>query len=182
MVSEHRFWWLQNLLSPFYFSSTAMSAENSKDALMDISNSYYVHHSDQPGHLLVPNKLNDSNYRTWSKSMTHAIFLIKKAIVTITQGTMSVLSYYIKIKSLWDELDAYRSFSPCNQIKAHNFLWVSMTPIKVTGLIFWWCLPCLTCQPECLSRPQLPRFNRLLFSTGIFINHIGRDTTTIVDD
>ena len=33
---------------------------------------------------------------------------------------MFVSSYYIKIKSLWDELDTNRSPSPCNQMKAHN--------------------------------------------------------------
>jgi len=33
---------------------------------------------------------------------------------------MSISSYYIKIKSLWDELDTYRSSWPCNKMKVHN--------------------------------------------------------------
>jgi len=77
-----------------------MSAENSEDAVTDTSNLYYVHHSDKPGHLFIPEKLNDLNYPMWSKSMTHAIFQIQKVIATITQGTMFVSPYYIKIKSL----------------------------------------------------------------------------------
>jgi len=52
--------------------------------------------------------------------MTHAIFQIQKVIVIITQGTMFVSSYYIQIKSLWDELDTYRSSSPYYQMKTHN--------------------------------------------------------------
>ncbi|XP_073119563.1 uncharacterized protein [Henckelia pumila] len=40
---------------------------------MDLSNPYLVHHSDQPGHILVPTKLNGSNYPSWSKSMIHAL-------------------------------------------------------------------------------------------------------------
>jgi len=49
--------------------------------------------------------------------MALAIFQIQKVIATIT---LSVSSYYIKIKSLWDELDTYRSFLPCNKMKAYN--------------------------------------------------------------
>jgi len=49
-----------------------MYAENSKDAITDTSNSYYVHHLDQSEHLPVLEKLNGSNYPTWRKSMTHA--------------------------------------------------------------------------------------------------------------
>jgi len=52
--------------------------------------------------------------------MTHASFHIQKVIATINQGMMFVSSYYIQIESLWDELDTYRSSSPCNQMKAHN--------------------------------------------------------------
>ena len=153
-----------------------------KPSLTDLSHPYYVHHSDQPGHMLVPTKLNGSNYQSWKKSMTHAliakkklgfvddtipmpsqakkplefdlwnqcnsmilswlthsvepdiaagmvhaktarqvwedlrnqfsqknaaaIYQIQKSIATITQGTMSIASYYIKIKALWDELES----------------------------------------------------------------------------
>jgi len=33
----------------------------------------------------------------------------------MSQGTMSVASYYIKLKALWDELQLYRSPIVCNQ-------------------------------------------------------------------
>ena len=36
------------------------------------------------------------------------------------QGTMSVASYYIKLKALWDELELYRSPIVCNQTKEHQ--------------------------------------------------------------
>jgi len=67
-----------------------MSSENSKHTVTDTSNLYYIHHSDQPGHLLVPKKLNGSNYPTWSKSMTHA-FIAKNKIGFI-DGTISAPS------------------------------------------------------------------------------------------
>ncbi|KAL5819423.1 hypothetical protein ACOSQ4_023265 [Xanthoceras sorbifolium] len=40
---------------------------------IDPSNPYFVHHSDQPGHMLVPTKLNGANYPSWSKSMILAL-------------------------------------------------------------------------------------------------------------
>ncbi|KAK9077344.1 hypothetical protein SSX86_005681 [Deinandra increscens subsp. villosa] len=169
--------------------------QDSKTTEVDTSSPYYVHHSDQPGHMLVPIKLNGANYQSWSKSMIHAltaknkigfvdgtivapsqidkpsefamwnqcnsmilswlthsvesdlaqgvihaktaqqvwndlrdqfsqknapaIFQIQKSTATISQGNMSVASYFIKIKNLWDELEAYRTPLTCNKIKEH---------------------------------------------------------------
>ncbi|XP_068503612.1 uncharacterized protein [Phaseolus vulgaris] len=161
-----------------------------KSAAMDPTNPYYVHHSDQPEHMLVSTKLNDVNYQSWKTTMVYTlmvkkklgfvdgtiemssqekdpsqfelwnqcncmilswlshsieaeiaagiihakiarqvwedlrdqfgqknvptIFQIQKAIATMSQGTMSVASYYIKLKALWDELELYRSPIVCN--------------------------------------------------------------------
>jgi len=46
--------------------------------LTNPSHPYHVHHSDQPGHMLVPIKLNGSNYQSWKKSMIHARIAEKK--------------------------------------------------------------------------------------------------------
>nr|CAD1830596.1 unnamed protein product [Ananas comosus var. bracteatus] len=173
-----------------------MGDGSSKAGNMDPSHPYYVHHSDQPGHMLVPVKLNGANYQSWSKAMIHAltaknklgfidgsleapsqkekptefalwnqcnslilswlthsvetdmaegvihaktayqvwsdlkdqfsqknapaIFQIQKSIATISQGSMSVASYYIKLKALWDELENYRDPYTCNHAKAHQ--------------------------------------------------------------
>jgi len=42
----------------------------------------------------------------FSQKNAAAIYQIQKSIATITQGTMSIASYYIKIKALWDELES----------------------------------------------------------------------------
>lgn len=157
---------------------------------------YFVNHSDQPGYMLVPTKLNGSNYASWSKSMVHAltaknkigfidgsieipsetedpkqyalwnqcnsmilswfthsvepdlakgvvhaktarqvwedfkdqfsqknapaIYQIQKSLASLTQGTMTVSTYFTKLKGLWDELDSYRPIPTCNQMKAHH--------------------------------------------------------------
>jgi len=67
-----------------------MSTENSKDIVTDTSNSYYIHHLDQLENLLVPEKLNGSNYATWSKSMTHALIANNK--IGFIDGTISAPS------------------------------------------------------------------------------------------
>ncbi|KAF7831798.1 Retrovirus-related Pol polyprotein from transposon TNT 1-94 [Senna tora] len=33
---------------------------------------------------------------------------------------MNVSTYYIKLKSLWNELDTHRAIPTCNQMKAHS--------------------------------------------------------------
>ncbi|KAL3513054.1 hypothetical protein ACH5RR_025771 [Cinchona calisaya] len=173
-----------------------MGDKSSKAGNMNPSHPYYVHHSDQPGHMLVPIKLNGANYQSWSKAMIHAltaknklgfidgslqaqsqeekptefalwnqcnslilswlthsvetdmaegvihaktayqvwsdfkdqfsqknapaIFQIQKSIATISQGSMSVASYYTKLKALWDELENYRDPYTCDHAKAHQ--------------------------------------------------------------
>jgi predicted YcjX-like family ATPase len=39
---------------------------------------FYLHHSDQPGAVLVPQSLVEDNYSTWSQSMTMALTVKNK--------------------------------------------------------------------------------------------------------
>nr|KJB75132.1 hypothetical protein B456_012G026000 [Gossypium raimondii] len=78
---------------------------SSTQSSSDPSHSFFVHHSDQPGHLLIPIKLNGANYQSWSKAMIHQ---------SSKSRNMSVASYYIKLKMLWDELDTYHNPFTCN--------------------------------------------------------------------
>lgn len=59
-------------------SNSKISNNSNGNLDMDSSNPYYVHHSDHPGHMLVPTKLNSANYPSWSKSMVHALTAKKK--------------------------------------------------------------------------------------------------------
>ncbi|KAK2967041.1 hypothetical protein RJ640_003397 [Escallonia rubra] len=61
-------------LRPFVaFNHSKPSNISNINFSMDPSNPYFVHHSDHPGHLLVPIILNGANYPSWSKSMIHAL-------------------------------------------------------------------------------------------------------------
>lgn len=42
------------------------------------------------------------------------IFQLKRNLVSCTQGTLSVTQYYIKIKSIWEELGQYKRHHTCN--------------------------------------------------------------------
>jgi len=56
----------------------------------------------------------------FSQKNVTAIYQIQKSIASITQGTMSVASYYIKIKALWDELEMHHTPMTCNNDKEHQ--------------------------------------------------------------
>lgn len=56
----------------------------------------------------------------FSQKNAPAFYQIQKSLASLSQGTMSASTYFTKIKALWDELETYRTFPTCNQIKAHN--------------------------------------------------------------
>ena len=53
------------------------------------------------------------------KQLVLAIYHIQRFLASLSQGTMTILGYYTKIKGLWDELDDYRTIPICDQYKAH---------------------------------------------------------------
>ena len=64
--------------------------------------------------------------QVWEDSKTNshrkntlAIYQIQKSLASLSQGTMTVSTYFKKLKNLWDELDTYRPIPACNQMKAH---------------------------------------------------------------
>ncbi|XP_070675510.1 uncharacterized protein [Malus domestica] len=169
---------------------------NSSNPSIELSNPYYVHPSDHPGHVLVSEKLNGTNYSSWSKSMLHAlraknkigfidgsikppsedekpgdyalwaqcnimilswisnsveshlskgvvhaqfaykiwedfkhqfsqqntptIYQIHKQIASLSQGSMTVSTYFTELKHLWTQLDAYEDPIICNLMDKHH--------------------------------------------------------------
>ncbi|KAK3028810.1 hypothetical protein RJ639_038637 [Escallonia herrerae] len=66
-------------------------------------------------------------YQVWedfkdqfSQKNAPAIYQIQKSLASFSQGTMTVSTYFTKLKGLWDELDTYRALPTCNQMKAHD--------------------------------------------------------------
>ncbi|KAK3041901.1 hypothetical protein RJ639_002183 [Escallonia herrerae] len=66
-------------------------------------------------------------YQVWedfkdqfSQKNALAIYQIQKSLASFSQGTMTVSTYFTKLKGLWDELDTYRALPTCNQMKAHD--------------------------------------------------------------
>ncbi|CAN6584026.1 unnamed protein product [Malus baccata var. baccata] len=156
----------------------------------DVNHAYYLHHSDQPGMMLVSQPLTPDNYNTWSRAMIGALkaknklsfvdgtfkkpekkvtaadlhqwdrcnslvktwlvnsispeiqssiiycdlayqvwedlkerfsqtnnmqlYHIESAIHDCTQGTITMSSYFTKLKALWDERDAAISLPDCD--------------------------------------------------------------------
>ena len=49
------------------------------------------------------------------KKKAPAIFQIQKSIAMMLPGTMTLSTYFTKLKALWDELEAYDTPYTCNQ-------------------------------------------------------------------
>lgn len=56
----------------------------------------------------------------FSQKNAPTIYQIQKSLASLSQGTMTVSTYFTKLKVLSDELETYRTLLTCNQMKAHN--------------------------------------------------------------
>ncbi|KAL2466545.1 Uncharacterized protein Adt_42396 [Abeliophyllum distichum] len=91
-------------------------AENTEKGARELGKNYngyplFLQGSDHPGMMLVTSPLIENNYLSWSRSMK--IALEAKEISSITQGNISVVVYYTKLKKLWDEYACLMPIPSC---------------------------------------------------------------------
>ena len=174
--------------SSFFFDCSSLSLRSSSMA-DDLSDSFFLHHSDNPGLALVSQQLTEDNYMSWNHAMKIALcvknkfgfvdgslslldpeddlaqyrvwmrnnyiviswllnaiskeilptvisyqyaseiwsdlhdrfqqhngphrFQLQKEIVNLKQGNTSVSTYFTRLKSLWEEMSAYRPSADC---------------------------------------------------------------------
>ncbi|KAL6125865.1 hypothetical protein ACLB2K_073926 [Fragaria x ananassa] len=113
----------------------------------------YLHYSDQPGAILVPQSLLEDNYSEWCHSMTMALTIKNK--VGFVNGssprptvqdneqqqwdrcTETVTTFFNKLKGLWDEKNALCGLSTCGceeGIKVTNYIKTQKTMQFLMGL------------------------------------------------
>ncbi|KAL6348342.1 hypothetical protein AAG906_005643 [Vitis piasezkii] len=85
----------------------SQKASGSEYKTIDPSHPLYIHHSDQPGHVLVPIKLNGVNYQSWSKAVIHALTAKKK--IGFVDGT-------VEEPSQEDEPFMFEQWNQCNSM------------------------------------------------------------------
>eukprot|EP00261_Vitis_vinifera_P017674 XP_010647452.1 PREDICTED: uncharacterized protein LOC104878578 [Vitis vinifera] len=85
----------------------SQKASGSENKTIDPSHPLYIHHSDQPGHVLVPIKLNGVNYQSWSKAVIHALTAKKK--IGFVDGT-------VEEPSQEDEPFMFEQWNQCNNM------------------------------------------------------------------
>ncbi|KAL6311111.1 hypothetical protein AAG906_025863 [Vitis piasezkii] len=88
-------------------NSELQKASGSEYKTIDPSHPLYIHHSDQPGHVLVPIKLNGVNYQSWSKAVIHALTAKKK--IGFVDGT-------VEEPSQEDEPFMFEQWNQCNSM------------------------------------------------------------------
>jgi hypothetical protein len=111
--------------SPQKQPSSSSKNSNNKSSNMDSSNPYYIHPSDHPGHLLVPTKLNGTNYPSWSISMIHAL---------TAKNKIGFINGSIKVPSEVDQSAEYALWNRCNSMIL-SWLTHSVEPDLAKGVI-----------------------------------------------
>jgi len=111
--------------SPQKQPSSSSKNSNNKNFDMDSSNPYYIHPSDHPGHLLVPTKLNGTNYPSWSISMIHAL---------TAKNKIGFINGSIKVPSKVDQSAEYALWNRCNNMIL-SWLTHSVEPDLAKGVI-----------------------------------------------
>ncbi|XP_043694201.1 uncharacterized protein LOC122644899 [Telopea speciosissima] len=76
------------------------SSQTSKMTTMDPSSLYHLHHSDNPGALLVSTPLNGDNYPTWRRAMCMALFAKNKMM--FVDGSLPRPTSPLSAVQTWD--------------------------------------------------------------------------------
>ncbi|XP_021833171.1 uncharacterized protein LOC110772984 [Prunus avium] len=98
-------------------SDSQASAKPEQPKYDDPNNPLYLHHSDQPGVVLVTQLLNDENYPTWSRSMLMALNTKNKE--GFVDGTLK--------KPLHDSSTTLQQWTRCNNL-VKSWLLNSISP------------------------------------------------------
>ncbi|XP_022895254.1 uncharacterized protein LOC111409434 [Olea europaea var. sylvestris] len=75
-------------------------AKPATDSFDDTNNPFYLHHSDQPGLVLVTQPLIEENYSTWSRAMLMALSIKNKEGFDIRASII----YYQNAHEIWNDL------------------------------------------------------------------------------
>ncbi|KAK2968679.1 hypothetical protein RJ640_005820 [Escallonia rubra] len=122
--------WYQSHPSKYLFSFQIFNHSKPSNTCnvnfsMDPSNSYFIHHSDHPSHLLIPIKLNGANYSSWSKSMIHAL---------TAKNKIGFINGSIEQPSEKDQPTEYALWNQCNSMIL-SWLTHSVEPDLAKGVI-----------------------------------------------
>ena len=92
----------------------------------DISNSYFTHHSDHPGLVLISKLLNGDNYSAWRRAMTLALNAKNK---------LDFVNDIIKAPLEETHPDDYATWSRCNDM-VHSWIVNTLNPkISLSNLL-----------------------------------------------
>ena len=108
-------------------SDTDSEQSKSDKFLSDVSNSYFIHHSDHPGLVLISKPLNEDNYSTWKRAMTLA--LNSKNKLCFVNGS-------IKSPSVEVDPEGYATWSRCNDM-VHSWIVNTVNLEIVDNIIYY---------------------------------------------
>ncbi|WVZ03264.1 hypothetical protein V8G54_024070 [Vigna mungo] len=88
----------------------------------DPSSPFYKHPSESPSSVVVSPPLSANNFQSCEPLMSRLTFanVFLKEICFVSLSVFSVADFYTNLKSLWEELDNYRTLTPCS-CSAHTY-------------------------------------------------------------
>ena len=89
-----------------------LEQSKSDKSLLEVSNPYFIHHSDHSGLVLISKPLNGDNYSGWKRAMTLA--LNSKNKLRFVDGS-------IKSPSIIEDPESYAIWSRCNDM-VHSWI------------------------------------------------------------
>ncbi|XP_070040121.1 uncharacterized protein LOC142177337 [Nicotiana tabacum] len=95
------------------------------DEKIDHTHPLFLHPSDTPSSVMILIELIGSeNYGLWSRTIRIALQVKRKLgeIITISQGTNSVDSYFTRLKEMWSEHDALFPTPSCDYAKSKDYI------------------------------------------------------------
>ncbi|KAL5834719.1 hypothetical protein ACOSQ4_014216 [Xanthoceras sorbifolium] len=94
---------------------------------VNVSNTYFTHHSDHPGLVLISKPLNGENYSTWKKAMTLALN---------SKNKLGFVNGSIKAPSEETDPESYATWSRCNDM-VHSWIVNTLNPNISDSVIYY---------------------------------------------
>ncbi|XP_024159530.1 uncharacterized protein LOC112166833 [Rosa chinensis] len=109
-------------------NSDSSKSETASDfSKTDISNSYFTHHSDHPGLVLVSKSLNGDNYSGWKRAMTLALN---------SKNKLGFIDGSIEAPSKAANPEGYATRSRCNDM-VHSWIVNTLNPEIADSVIYY---------------------------------------------
>ncbi|XP_068647970.1 uncharacterized protein [Aristolochia californica] len=85
-------------------SNSGLRTSSARSVFDELSNPYYIHHSDSPGQVLVSQLLTGENYTSWSRAMLIALSVKNKILNSVSKELSASVIFVASAREIWLDL------------------------------------------------------------------------------